>query len=104
MKVDSINSVSQKIANLKSDISSSILNGQYNKARESHKELAKIAMDNFELTVKTPEPSSHSFSLFSKKGFNALLFTILEKFRKKTPEEKRLIEFTKMYNKGVLKF
>ena len=103
MKVDLNSPLSKKIATLKMNTSLPVLTGDYKQAIEAHKELAKIAVDNFELTIKTPNPIQGRFSLFSKEGWNALVFIFLEKFRKKTPEEKRFAKMIELYEEGHLK-
>lgn len=108
MKTQSIGAIDfndplvQKIRKLKSDTQLSVLLGDYKTARTSHKELAKIGVDNFGLVVKVPNTVQGNIPLFSKYGWRIMLYNFLEKFRHKTPEEKKFREMAELYKKGNL--
>ena len=103
MRVSLNNALARRISQLKMNSALSVMSGDFKQARAAQKELAKIAVDYFELTMNVPSPVRGSFSLFSKEGFNALRFIISEKFREKTPEEKRMMQMIELYKKGNLR-
>ena len=103
MKVDLNSQLAREIHKLKFDISMSTLTGDYKTAKAAKKELAKIGVDNFELVTKVPNPVSGSFPLFSKEGFNVLMYMLIDKFRIKTPEEKKFEMMAKLFKEGKLK-
>lgn len=101
--VDFNNLFVQKIQKLKSDMQLSILYGDYKTARTARKELAKIGVDNFALVAKTPNTIKGEIPVFSKFGMRILFFNLLEKFRCKTPEEKKFKELGELFKKGNLR-
>lgn len=102
-RVDMSNPLAQKIYKLKFDNWLSILTGEYREAIKAQKELAKIGVDNFELMTKVESPVRGTVTLFSKYGFRLIVATIIDKFRIKTPEEKKFREMCELFKKGCLK-
>ena len=77
--------------------------GDFKGARNSYKELAKIGVDNFELVTKVPNTVKGNIPLFSRFGFRIMLYNLIEKFRFKTPEEKKFKEMAELFKKGNLR-
>lgn len=81
----------------------SILSGKFKQAREAQRELAKIAVDDFETYKSLP---GIKFSNVPLKAWLAFLlksfgFKIFKLFSKKTPEEKQFAERCKSYAKEL---
>ena len=104
MQIDLDSALAKQISKLKFDTTTSILAGDYKSAIKSSKELAEIAVDNFELTTKVKSPYRGQMSIFSKEGLHSVLFILLNKIRKKTPAEKRFSVLNKMYKQGNIRF
>ena len=102
-KVDMSDPIAQKIYKLKFENSLLIFSGQYRDAIKAQKELAKIGIDNFELVTKVESPIKGTIPVFSKYGFRIVLARLIDKFRIKTPTEKKFRKMCELYKKGVLK-
>ena len=99
MKVSrvAVNPVAEKMRQLKWDHAQNMLLGNAKKAKESYREYAKIAVDNFEIATQIPSPIKGSTPLFSKTGLKILKYIIYDKFTKSTPAEKKLKEMAEEY-------
>ncbi len=95
-------SLAGKIKTLRSETIYSMLLGDFKGFRKAQKEYAKVAVDNFELTKSVPSPQINNVPLFSKIGLNILKCIFLNKFTKKTPEEKLLKQMAKQDKKEEL--
>ena len=80
-----------------------ITSGNFKEAREANKQLAKLAVNNFEtykqatnfkITNIPPEIGKHLF-------INSLKYKLYYAFSKKTPEEKQLQKMNKEYLKKL---
>ena len=93
MRVSSvaINPVAEKMKQLKWDHAQNMLLGNAKKAKESYREYAKLAIDNFEIATQIPSPIKGSTPLFSKTGLKILKYIIYDIFTKRTPEEKKAL-------------
>lgn len=90
-----------KLWQLTFDTQYNFINGNYRDYVKAHKELAKNAVENFELMnyVNTPIKINNPISIFSKTGIKMMKVLILDKFRIKTPEEKQYAEYCKELKK-----
>lgn len=91
---DMTSTVAKRLTKLKSDITLSVLSGNYKDFKTAMKEHAKLAVDNFELSKAIKQPSI-SVPLFSKAGLRMAKVWVLNLFRIKTPEEKLLKKMCK---------
>ncbi|MBQ7125698.1 hypothetical protein IJO12_01275 [bacterium] len=100
MKISSVSKapIKKQLYDTRINLFSAIMDGKYNEARQCQKEFAKIAVDNFDIAIQTPQPVKGSFPLFSKMGWKAVKFMIFKFFSKKTPEEKQLKKMLREYN------
>ena len=106
MKVDQVdmsNPLAQKIYQLKFQNGLSLFNGKYRDAIKAQKELAEIGVDNFELVAKIKAPLKITVPLLSIYGLRMILAVIIDKFRKKTPQEVQFREMCSRFKKGLLK-
>ena len=94
--------IAQKMYKLKFESSTSILTGNFKNARIAQKEFAKLAVDNFDIALKTPAPVKANFSLFSTQGLKCLQFLLYKTFCKKTPEEKQLKRMLQDYRNSMI--
>lgn len=99
-KVDMSNPIAQKIHELKLENGLSIFAGKYGDAIKAQKQLAKIGIDNFELVTKVESPIKGTVPVFSKYGFRMILSMLIDKFRIKTPEEKKLEKCVRFLRRG----
>ncbi|MBO5739399.1 hypothetical protein J6R97_08685 [bacterium] len=99
MKVNrvGVNPVAEKMKQLKWDYAQNLLLGNVKKAKKSHREFAKLAVDHFEIATQLPSPINGSVSLFSKVGLRFLKYIIYDIFTKHSPEEKKLKKMTEEY-------
>ena len=99
MKVSrvAVNPVAEKMRQLKWDHAQNMLLGNAKKAKESYREYAKLAVDNFEIATQIPSPIKGSTPLFSQTGLKILKYIIYDKFTKSTPAEKKLKEMAEEY-------
>ena len=99
MRVSSvaINPVAEKMKQLKWDHARNMLLGNAKKAKESYREYAKLAIDNFEIATQIPSPIKGSTPLFSKTGLKILKYILYDMFTKRTPEEKKFKEMAGEY-------
>ena len=88
---------------LKTDVAYSMYYGDMKGYVTAKKEFAKIAVDHFELAVSAQGMSIDKIPLFSKHGFNIIKCILLNKFRKKSPEEKLYMKMLKQWKKQPLK-
>ncbi len=86
--------VAKRITKLKSDMVFSAISGDYKVFKQSIKEHAKLAVDNFELSKNISGPSV-KVPLFSKAGLRMAKVWFLNLLRIKTPEEKLLKKMAK---------
>ncbi len=92
-----VSPILQELHQLKAKKVFSIMTGDYKTAIESSKKYAQLAVDNFELATQPYSPVQASIPLFSKIGWNCFKFMILDKFRKYSPEEKKLTKLVKQW-------
>lgn len=86
------------VSELKNKALLSFNDGNYKEYKQSLIELAKIGVDNFELVKNTPSLKiQRPVNIFSKDFFNLMKVFLLNKFRIKTPEEKRYAQIAKEY-------
>ena len=99
MKVSSVavNPIAEKMKQLKGDHARNMLLGNAKKAKESYREYAKLAVDNFEIATQLPSPIKGSTPLFSKTGLKILKYILYDIFAKQTPEEKKLKKMAEEY-------
>ena len=90
--------VTDRLRQLKSDVTYNTLFGNYKEYKKSVDEFSKLAVDKFEYVSKTKSPTIKNAPLFSKIGFNIMKIWFLNLFRKKSPEEKLLSKMFKEYN------
>ena len=64
--------VAKKMYDLKRTTAFAVLNGRCREARQSQKEFAKLAVDNFTTAVNLPSPIEGKIPLFSVWGLNIL--------------------------------
>ena len=93
----------KKMFELRQHITISILDGKYRAARKSQKELAALAVKDFDAYKSLPKinfknaPFREVLSLIGK----SIKFRLYYAFDKKTPEEKLLTEKYKIYRKNL---
>ncbi len=92
-----INPVAEKMKQLKWDYARNMLLGNAKKAKESYREYAKLAVENFEIATQIPSPIKGSTPLFSKTGLKILKYIFYDIFTKRTPEEKKLKKMAEEY-------
>ena len=92
-----------KMFELKKHSAISVLEGKCRDARAAQKELAKIAVDDFDTFTKLPNVQFTGFplKLFFPVLFKTMKFKIFRLFTKKIPEEKQLAKMYKEYQKGL---
>lgn len=96
----------EALKRLRQDMTMSSVFGDYQGFKNAKIEYAKIAVKNFEL-AKTIKGGGATAPLFSKYGLNMLKVMICNFFRKKTPEEKLLIQKAKeeqLKSKGKMNY
>ena len=78
-----------------------VLSGQYKNAKQCQQEIARIAVNNYEAykTLKFIRYKFPSMPLksFLELKFRVLIFNLIQKFTKDTPEEKKLKQMNKDY-------
>lgn len=84
-----------KLTQLRNNIMFDVLLGKYKSYKKSIKEYAEFAVKNKELLEQMPKTSVNNIPLFSKTGMRMLKIMILNIFRKKSPAEKELAEYSK---------
>ena len=82
---------------LKWDHAQNMLLGNAKRAKESYREFAKLAVDNFEIATQLPAPIKGNVPLFSKTGLKILKYVLYGIFTKRTPEEKKLKRMAEEY-------
>ena len=92
-----VNPVAEKMKQLKWDLAYNVLLGNAKKAKEYHREFAKLAVDNFEIAIQIPAPIKGRAPFFSKTGLKMLKYILYDVFTKRTPEEKQLKRMTEEY-------
>ena len=92
-----VNPVADKMKQLKWDHAHNMLLGNAKKAKESYREFAKLAVDNFEIATQLPAPIKGNVPLFSKTGLKILKYVLYDIFTKRTPEEKKLKRMSEEY-------
>jgi len=92
-----------KIFELRKRTATSVLEGKCKDARIAQKELAKIAVEDFDTYTKMPNIQFTGFplKLFLPIIFKTMKFKIFRLFTKKIPEEKQLVKMYKEYQKGL---
>lgn len=93
----------KKVSDLKFDTATSVLTGKFRNAIKAQKELADLALDNFETVAKVPVRTVREAPIFSKFGLRVILFKLINALRCKTPAEKIFREMCKLYKKGIIK-
>lgn len=94
-----------KIFELRKQMDLSVLDGKLREARNCQKEIAKVALEDFE-TYKTV-PFMHyilprmGLKEILKLMFNSFEFKIYSKFVKRTPEEKQFTKLSRDYYKTL---
>lgn len=95
MKVESINPVVRQLSQYATDKMFAAMSGNYKDFRNASKPFGKLASENLELLPQVNAPKASGIPLFSKIGRSIMKVLFLDKFRRKTPEEKAVIEYTK---------
>lgn len=84
-----------QLAYFRAESTIAAVTGNYKKFKESAKSFAKTAIEDFEAVKSLPPQKPISVPLFSKAGFNMAKVWFLNKFRIKTPEEKKFAQWSK---------
>lgn len=92
-----ISPITQKLSQLKTNRTISLLQGDYKSYRHNKIAFAKVAINNLQAAKQANGMTVNNIPLFSKTGLKILKIWFLELFRIKTPEEKTL---KKMLNKN----
>lgn len=87
-----IPAVQNRLAQLRSEKILSIMLGDYKGFKQASKDFAKLAVNNFDELKSLPAQPKVTVPLFSKGGLRMMKVWFLEKFRVKTPDEKRLAQ------------
>ena len=89
-----------KMFNLRKESTLHIMSGEFKAARQTQKEFAKLAVQDFETFKTVPTISFTNVPIKEWLGmaFQGLKFKIFSAFTKKTPEEKQL---AKKYNEYI---
>ena len=92
-----------KMFELRKQSAISVLEGKCKAARTAQKELAKIAVDDFDTFTKLPNIQFTRFplKLFFPVMFKTMKFKFFKLFTKKIPEEKQLAKMYKKYQKEL---
>lgn len=91
-KISGVNPIVQRITQLRNEAAYSAFEGNYKNFKNAVKENARLTLENYELAKQAGRPSISNISLFSKPGLRMMKVMILNFFRIKTPEEKKLYE------------
>ena len=102
-KVDMSNPLARKIYDLKFTCQESLLKGNYRDSIKARKELSEIAVDNFDLITKVENPITirGPISVFSKYRRRFFTARLIDKFRIKTPTEKKYITKCFLLSRGL---
>ena len=95
MKVESMNPIVRQLSQYASDKMFAAMSGNYKEFKNASKAFGKLASENLELLPQVKAPKASGNPLFSKIGRSIMKVLFLDKFRRKTPEEKAVIEYTK---------
>ena len=87
--------VAKQLYELKCLHSTQILMGEARRARETYRDFAKLAVENFETAVNVPSPVQGKINLFSFYGLNCIKYMIYRLFTRKSPEEKQFKQMVK---------
>jgi len=91
-RISGVNPIVQRITQLRNEAAYSAFEGNYKNFKNAVKEQAKLTLENYELAKQAGRPSINHVPLFSKIGMRMFKVLILNFFRIKTPEEKKLKE------------
>ena len=93
MKVESINPVVRQLSQYATDKMFAAMSGNYKDFKNASKAFGKLASENLELLPQVKAQKASGIPLFSKIGRSIMKVLFLDKFRRKTPEEKAVIEY-----------
>lgn len=85
-----------KLSELKNQITSSVIDGDYKTYKIAKRTYAKQAIEDFDAAKQAPAMTIQNIPVFSKLGWKILKMAIREHFSSKTPEEKLLNQKTKL--------
>ena len=89
--------IAKQLYDLKLEHSTQILMGKAKQARNTYRNFAKLAVQNFETAVEVPPPIQGKINLFSYYGLNCIKYMIYKIFTKKSPEEKQFQQMVREY-------
>lgn len=92
VKISGVNPIVQRITQLRNEAVYSAVEGNYKNFKNAIKENAKLTLENYELAKQVGNPVIKNVPLFSKIGMRIMKVMLLNFFRIKTPEEKKLYE------------
>ena len=91
------NPILTKLSNLQMNIADNVFSGNYKGFKSAMAEYSKFAVDHFDLAQDSFTVSVESDKFDFKKFKNMLKIAFLNIFRKKSPEEERLINMIDQY-------
>ena len=97
MKVESMNPVVRQLSQYATDKMIAAMSGNYKDFKNASKAFSKLASENLELL---PQVKASGIPIFSKIGRSIMKVLFLDKFRRKTPEEKVVKEFLEQQKKN----
>ena len=101
MKVESINPVVRQLSQYATDKVIAAMSGNYKDFKNASKAFSKLASENLELLPQVKAPKASGIPLFSKIGRGIMKVLFLDKFRRKTPEEKVVKEYLEQLKKNA---
>lgn len=90
-----ISPVTQRFSQIKTDMVWAVIDGNYKAYKNAKITFAKEAINNFEAAKNAKGPNIERVPIFSKLGLKMAKIWLLDKLRRKTPEEKILKQLVK---------
>lgn len=96
-KIQACDSIVRKIVDARYECILSATEGNYKRYKNACKNNAKLTLENYEIATQINSPKI-TVPLYSAVGLNMLKIAVLSFFRRKTPEEKQLMEMKRRHD------